>query len=62
MPIYDGAKCSVGRAAVLLLEMMKLDRTCNNDLVDAVCKLIKEELLPQPNVFPSSLHKIESLC
>ena len=30
----------------MLLEMMKLDRTCNNDLVDAVCKLIREQLLP----------------
>ena len=46
MPIYEGAQCTVGRAAVLLLEMMKLDRTCNNDLVDAVCKLIREQLLP----------------
>ena len=61
-PLYEGATCSVGKAAALLIEMTKVDRTCTNDLVDALCKFIKVELLPQPNEFPSSLAQHETLC
>lgn len=42
LPIYQGAHCTVAKAAVLLLEVMKIDRNCTNDLVDATCKLIRE--------------------
>ena len=61
-PIYEGAGCSVGKAAVLLLEMAKIERTLTDDVVDAICKYIGTVLLPEGNKFPSSLNKIERLC
>ena len=45
-----------------MLQMMKIDTTCPSNLVNAMCKFIREVLLPQPNCFPSSLYMLEQVC
>lgn len=59
-PIFVGSEISIGQAAYSMADL-KFRNKMSNGAVNEVCRMMSDVLLPEPNMFPSSIHLVRGI-